>query len=103
MTRKKPGGVQIQFKPEVELIWLHTDARTYRKRMPWKRPETNQAVAEWIGEYLGRLEAGYAPEGFVEPPRPHCARVWRGKTLVAEWQRPFTIAELRLIDQRERA
>jgi len=68
----------------VEILW-RDDAGTHSKKIPWRRPKTNEALAEWIADYFDRLTDGYAPLGHDTPPLPHCCRVIHAGKVVAEW------------------
>lgn len=71
---------------QVEILWRDPAGSVRKKVMPWRKPQTNQHLAEWIEEYLSLIEEGYKPNGFEQAPRPHCARVIQLGRVVAEWR-----------------
>ncbi len=83
------GGASEVKGPEVELIWRDTSSSTHpqiaSKSLPWRRPATDHDLAEYIEDYLELLREGYRPEGYTEPPIPHCARVLHLGKVLAEW------------------
>jgi hypothetical protein len=91
----KPAAVpedaklQGNFEPRVRLIWRDEDHALRFKVMPWRRPCTVTALAEWMENYLEMVREGYLPKGFAKAPIPHCARVYRVPAeILAEWHTP---------------
>lgn len=72
-------------KPTVTLIWRDTSGKTHAKDLPWRRPRTEQDLADYVEEYFDLLDNGYRPKGFDKPPFPHCARVTVAGRVAAEW------------------
>lgn len=73
-------------RPKVEVIYRDPSGAILRKFLPWRRPSTDAALAEYIENYLELVSGGYKPDGDFTPV-PHCARVhFLGKVL-AEWKR----------------
>ena len=70
----------------VRLYWRDESGRPHKKTLPWKnsRPATERGLREWIEEYFERLRDGYRPAGFEQPPVPHCVRLNRNGSLIAE-------------------
>jgi hypothetical protein len=99
--KKKPAPVLAwaSESPVVELIWVAPSGEIMRTEKPWKRAATSRELGVWMMDYLDRLARGYRPEGYGEPPVPHCARVSIRKRVVAEWNRPLTIEEMRRLDE----
>lgn len=87
----------------VTLIWISPDGEVMRSKKPWKRARTDEAVAVWVTDYIDSLLHGYQPPGYAVAPVPHAARVICHGCVLAEWSRPLTIDELKLIDQKELA
>ena len=56
------------------------------RQKDWKKAATEEAIADWMEDYAGRVERGYKPEGFEVPPLPFYARVMRGAKVLAEWR-----------------
>lgn len=71
--------------PQVELLWRDEHGHCRRKRLPWKRPATKEALSEYVEDYIELVAEGYRPQGFREPPLPHCARVLLNGNVLAEW------------------
>lgn len=87
--QKKPdvkwAGVSFTDKPRIEYMWRE-GGEVKRRIREWARPATTSAIAEWVEDYLGRVERGYLPDGFAAAPIPFCARVTLGARVLAEWK-----------------
>ena len=102
--RKKKTGLLLAWtseKPSVTLIWVAPSGEVCRSVREWKRPCTDAALADWMADYEARVAAGYMPEGFDEPPMPHCARVEMLHRVLAEWNRPLTLREIGRMEGRK--
>jgi hypothetical protein len=71
--------------PQLELIWRTPTRAIERKLIGWWRARTNQALAEYMEDYLELVSSGYHPKGYTYVPIPHCARVHRQGMVLAEW------------------
>ncbi len=87
--RERAEKVAVSSIPLIEYLYRDETGQINRRVKVWKRPQTEQAIAEWMADYFAAVERGYLPEGFRVAPVPYCARVTlpNGK-LVAEWQGP---------------
>ena len=102
--RRKKAGPLLAWtseKPSVTLIWVAPSGEVRRSVREWKRPCTDAALEDWMADYAERVRAGYRPEGFDEPPMPHCARVEIRHRLMAEWNRTLTLREIELMEGRK--
>ena len=80
------------------LVWVSPSGETMRSEKPWKRGANERELTVWMLDYMDRLAKGYKPEGFDEPPLPHCAQLVVKNNVVAEWNRPLTLKEINRID-----
>ena len=71
---------------EVELIYRSPCGDVQRKFQAWKRPTTEEALSEYVEDYLEFAAEGYIPAGFDYTPMPHAARVRQNGKVVAEWK-----------------
>jgi hypothetical protein len=87
-------SARLEVKPKVQVLWHDPSGFCKVKFLPWRRPATNESLAEWIQDYFDMIEHGYRPAGFEDPPLPHCARVlYLGKVLAEWYLRPSFSAE----------
>lgn len=78
----------MQNKPTIEIIWRESDL-VQRKCLSWaNRPQTTEAIEEYVHEYLSMVFEGYKPEGHKNPPVPYCCRIHHNGAVVAEWIEP---------------
>lgn len=73
--------------PQLTLLWRDEAFLIHRKSLPWRRPCTEEAVAEYLQDYFDLIDDGYKPTGFELAPRPHAARVHFRGTVLVEWKR----------------
>lgn len=74
------GNVQIDY------MYRDQASEVKHRVREWKRPQTTEAIAEWMDDYFERVGRGYCPEGFTVAPAPFCARVTNSGKVVAEWK-----------------
>lgn len=80
-----PAKLGEVLRAEVEYLFRDEDGAVQRRRKNWTRPRNDEAVQEWVEDYVGRVADGYIPEGFTVAPVPFCARVLYRGAVVAEW------------------
>jgi len=89
LARKKLGPVVTRHTPGsavIEYAWRDAGGEVNWRVRPWVKARTTAAIADWVEDYVDRVERGYRPEGFDEPPVPFCARVKLNGTVLAEWK-----------------
>ena len=80
------AGMVPDSQPRVELIWRDESGAVHHHRKPWARATvSDEALRDWILEYFEKVQDGYRPAGFTDPPMPHCARITIGVRVAAEW------------------
>ncbi len=68
----------------VRILWRDEAGQTHKKTQPWRREVSTAALHEWIQEYFQAIASGYQPAGFEKAPIPHCVRILRNGTVLAE-------------------
>ena len=70
---------------KLQVIWRDISGQPHHKNLNWHGPATQSALQDYIENYFEMLENGYRPAGYPSAPIPHCARIFKGPTLLAEW------------------
>lgn len=72
-------------KTTLQVIWRDPSGAVQRKTIPWHLRPDEDTLSEYMENYFSMVRCGYLPEGYLEPPMPHCARVFSGLKLLSEW------------------
>jgi hypothetical protein len=73
-------------KPRMDYMWRDESGEVKHRTREWTRPQTVEAIADWMEDYLDRLSGGYMPEGFTVAPVPFCARITLRGRVLAQWK-----------------
>lgn len=79
-------GTAETARAKIKYMWRDEAGEVHHRERPWNRPQTEDAIADWMQDYFDRVASGYVPEGFTVAPMPHCARVTVGTLVKAEWK-----------------
>lgn len=79
------SGMSDMQRPQIEYMWRDEAGTVLRRIRKWDKPQTEDAIADWMQDYFDKVAEGYIPADHETPPIPFCARVTVGARIRAEW------------------